>query len=39
VKAALQLYAAAVEEHKRGGDVYFKRKDGEGGERQLALFI
>jgi hypothetical protein len=39
VKAALQLYAAAVEEHKRGGGVYFKRKDGEGGERQLALFI
>jgi len=39
VKAALQLYAAAVEEHKNGGGVYFKRKDGEGGERQLALFI
>jgi hypothetical protein len=39
VKAALQLYAAAVEEHKNGGGMYFKRKDGEGGERQLALFI
>ncbi len=38
VKAALQLYAAAVEEHKNGGNVYFKRK-GEDGERQLALFI
>jgi hypothetical protein len=38
VKAALQLYAAAVEEHKAGGHVYFKRKD-EGVERQLALFI
>jgi hypothetical protein len=38
VKAALQLYAAAVEEHKRGGNIYFKRKD-EGIERQLALFI
>lgn len=38
VKAALQLYAAAVEEHKNGGHVYFKRKD-EGVERQLALFI
>jgi hypothetical protein len=38
VKEALQLYAAAVEEHKNGGHVYFKRKD-EGVERQLALFI
>jgi hypothetical protein len=38
VKSALQLYAAAVEEHKNGGNVYFKRK-GENGERQLALFI
>jgi hypothetical protein len=38
VKAALQLYAAAVEEHKAGGHVYFKRQ-GEGLERQLALFI
>lgn len=38
VKSALQLYAAAVEEHKRGGHVYFKRKD-EAVERQLALFI
>lgn len=38
VKAALQLYAAAIEEHKNGGNVYFKRK-GETGERQLALFI
>ncbi len=38
VKAALQLYVAAVEEHKNGGHVYFKRKD-EGVERQLALFI
>ena len=38
VKAALQLYAAAVEEHKSGGNIYFKRK-GEDGERQLALFI
>ena len=40
VKAALQLYAAAVEEHKNGGHVYFKRKrKDEGVERQLALFI
>lgn len=38
VKAALQLYAAAVEEHKNGGHVYFKRRD-DGVERQLALFI
>lgn len=38
VKQALTLYAAAVEEHKRGGHVYFKRKD-DGIERQLALFI
>jgi hypothetical protein len=38
VKSALTLYAAAVEEHKNGGRVYFKRKD-ESGERQLALFI
>ncbi len=38
VKAALQLYAAAIEEHKNGGHVYFKRKD-ESTERQLALFI
>jgi hypothetical protein len=38
VKAALQLYAAAVEEHKRGGHVYFRRED-DGVERQLALFI
>jgi hypothetical protein len=38
VKAALQLYAAAVEEHKAGGHVYLKRQ-GENVERQLALFI
>ena len=38
VKNALTLYAAAVEEHKNGGHVFFKRKD-EDGERQLALFI
>jgi len=38
VKAALTLYAAAVEEHKRGGHVYLKRED-DGVERQLALFI
>ncbi len=38
VKDALTLYAAAIEEHKNGGNVYFKRK-GESGERQLALFI
>ncbi|MDO8400740.1 MAG: hypothetical protein Q7T45_23275 [Bradyrhizobium sp.] len=38
VKAALQLYAAAVEEHKKGGSVFLKRKD-DGVERQLALFI
>ena len=38
VKNSLQLYAAAVEEHKSGGCLYFKRKD-EKGERQLALFI
>jgi hypothetical protein len=38
VKNALALYAAAVEEHKNGGHVYFKRK-GDEAERQLALFI
>ncbi len=38
VKNALTLYAAAVEEHKNGGHVYFKREN-EGVERQLALFI
>jgi|SRR6185295_4824121 len=38
VKNALQLYAAAVGEHKSGGHLYFKRKDEER-ERQLALFI
>jgi hypothetical protein len=38
VRSALQLYAAAVEEHQNGGHIYFKRKD-ESGERQLALFI
>jgi len=38
VKDALTLYAAAVEEHKNGGHVYFKREN-EGVERQLALFI
>jgi len=38
VKDALTLYAAAVEEHKNGGHVYFKRNSG-GVERQLALFI
>jgi hypothetical protein len=38
VKNALQLYAAAVEEHKRGGHVYFKR-EGENVEHRLALFI
>jgi hypothetical protein len=38
VRAALQLYAVAVEEHKAGGHVYLKRQ-GEGVERQLALFI
>jgi hypothetical protein len=38
VKNALMLYAAAVQEHKDGGHVYFKRKD-EQTERQLALFI
>ena len=38
VKSALQLYAAAVDEHRNGGHVYFKRKDEEV-ERQLALFI
>jgi hypothetical protein len=37
VKAALQLYAAAVAEHKKGVRLYFK--DDEGHERQLALFI
>lgn len=37
VKSALQLYAAAVEEHKKGGRIYFRR-DGDG-ERELALFI
>lgn len=38
VKDALTLYAAAVEEHKNGGYVYFKRNE-DGVERQLALFI
>jgi hypothetical protein len=38
VKNALTLYAAAIEEHKSGGHVYFKRAN-EGVERQLALFI
>lgn len=38
VKNALTLYAAAVEEHKNGGHIYFKRRE-EGFERQLALFI
>ena len=38
LKAAVTLYAAAVEEHKSGGHVYFKRKDNDV-ERQLALFI
>jgi hypothetical protein len=38
VKAALQLYSAAVEEHKNGGQLYFRRRD-DGVERQLALFI
>ncbi len=38
VKDALTLYAAAVEEHKNGGRVYFKRHS-DGVERQLALFI
>jgi hypothetical protein len=38
VKNALTLYAAAVEEHRFGGHVFFKRKDEEG-VRQLPLFI
>jgi hypothetical protein len=38
VKNALMLYAAAVQEHKDGGHIYFKRKN-EQVERQLALFI
>jgi hypothetical protein len=38
VKNALTLYAAAMEEHKSGGHVYFKRTN-EGVERQLALFL
>jgi hypothetical protein len=38
VKNALQLYAAAVTEHKSGGHLYFKR-DEEDKERQLALFL
>jgi hypothetical protein len=38
VRSALQLYAAAVEEHLNGGHVYLKRKE-DGVERQLALFI
>jgi hypothetical protein len=37
VRDALQLYAAAVEVHKKGGHICFK--DDKGGERQLALFI
>jgi hypothetical protein len=40
VKNALQLYAAAVDEHKSGGHVYFKRRNEEGERQlQLALFI
>jgi hypothetical protein len=38
VKAALQLYAAAIAEHKNGGHLYFKRRE-DSTERQLALFI
>jgi hypothetical protein len=38
VKNALMLYSAAVQEHKDGGHIYFKRKN-EQVERQLALFI
>jgi hypothetical protein len=38
VKNALQLYVAAIQEHKSGGYLCFKRKDQEG-ERQLALFL
>jgi hypothetical protein len=38
IKDALTLYAAAVQEHKSGGNIYFKRT-GDGIERQLALFI
>lgn len=38
VRNALVLYAAAVAEHKRGGSIYFKR-DADGKERELALFI
>lgn len=38
VKNALAFYAAAVEEHQNGGKVYFKR-EGEGRDRELALFI
>jgi hypothetical protein len=37
VKAALTLYVAAVDEHKDGGHVILRRKDGV--ERQLAMFI
>jgi len=38
IKSALTLYAAAIEEHKKGGSIYFKRP-GDQPERQLALFI
>jgi hypothetical protein len=38
VKDALTLYAAAAEERKHGGHVYFKRVE-DGVERQLALFL
>jgi hypothetical protein len=38
VKSALLLYAAAVEEHQSGGHLYFRREH-EGAERQLALFL
>jgi hypothetical protein len=37
VKNALVLYAAALEEHKQGGVLVFRRP--KGVERQLALFV
>ena len=38
LKDALKLYVAALEEHKNGGQVYFKRES-DGVERHLPLFI
>ena len=38
IRKALTLYVAALDEHKNGGRIYFRR-EGETMERQLLLFI